>query len=261
MKENSFKNKRIDAPAVTEDDSGSGNDDGLGSRGSAPTPFPTGGDAGSGWGGVAPTGGATPTMSSIGGGGSGGGRGNTVLAAAQTIAAGGSSDGGGATFDRSVSCTGQVEGGGADAILVIESGGEDAFTIKKQAAGETTTITGGSSKGAVDKVFQFNGAGTLSISGFTAESFGSFVRNCGNCKESAERHIIIDGFTTSNGRTLCGINTNSGDTCRVTNTKLASVTNVCMKFTGVSSGSEPKEIGPGADGSSCIYGSDVTGAG
>lgn len=29
--------------------------------------------------------------------------------------------------------------------------GEDAFTIKKQSAGETTTITGGSSKGATDK--------------------------------------------------------------------------------------------------------------
>ncbi|KAH7398099.1 pectate lyase, partial [Cadophora sp. MPI-SDFR-AT-0126] len=217
-----------------------------------------------------------------------------------TIAAGGSFDGGGATFDRGVSCTGQAEGGGGDAVFVIESGGslsnvvigpnqiegvhcnggcklsnvewtavcEDAFTIKKQAAGETTTITGGSSKGATDKVFQFNGAGTLSISGFTADGFGSFVRNCGNCKESAERHVIIDGVTASNGRTLCGINTNAshililcifGDTCKVTNTKLSSVTNVCMKYTGVSSGSEPKEIGAGADGTSCIYGSDVTG--
>ena len=27
-------------------------------------------------------------------------------------------------------------------------------------------------------------------------------------KESAERHVIIDGVTASNGRTLCGINTN-----------------------------------------------------
>lgn len=33
-----------------------------------------------------------------------------------------------------------------------------------------------------------------------------------------------------------------------------------MKYTGVSSGSEPEEIGAGADGTSCIYGSDVTGA-
>lgn len=29
---------------------------------------------------------------------------------------------------------------------------EDAFTIKKQTAGQTTTITGGSAKGASDKV-------------------------------------------------------------------------------------------------------------
>ncbi|KAH6723633.1 pectate lyase, partial [Leptodontidium sp. MPI-SDFR-AT-0119] len=209
-----------------------------------------------------------------------------------TIAAGGSFDGGGATFDRGVSCTGQAEGGGGDAVFVIESGGslsnvvigpnqiegvhcnggcklsnvvwtavcEDAFTIKKQSAGETTTITGGSSKGATDKVFQFNGAGTLSISGFEADGFGSFVRNCGNCKESAERHVIIDGVTASNGRTLCGINTNFGDTCKVTNTKLSGVKNVCMKYTGVSSGSEPKEIGAGAAGTSCIYSADVTGA-
>ncbi|KAG4440384.1 hypothetical protein IFR05_004124 [Cadophora sp. M221] len=298
------KAKSTKAPAATGGDSGSGSGGGSeaaptgdgsnsgGSDGGASEPTPTGGSGsgGSGSGGAtpAPTGGATPTSPSGGGGGGG----SSVLAAAQTIAAGGSFDGGGATFDRGVSCTGQAEGGGGDAVFVIESGGslsnvvigpnqiegvhcnggcklsnvvwtavcEDAFTIKKQSAGETTTITGGSSKGATDKVFQFNGAGTLSISGFEADGFGSFVRNCGNCKESAERHVIIDGVTASNGRTLCGINTNFGDTCKVTNTKLSGVKNVCMKYTGVSSGSEPKEIGAGADGTSCIYGSDVTGA-
>ena len=46
---------------------------------------------------------------------------------------------------------------------------EDAFTIKKQEAGETTTISGGGAFGAEDKVLQHNGGGTMSVSGFTVD--------------------------------------------------------------------------------------------
>lgn len=139
-------------------------------------------------------------------------------------------------FDRGVSCTGQVEGGDSDAVFQLEAGAsisnviigpnqiegihcqgactltnvwwsavcEDAFTIKNQDAGATTNVIGGGAFGAEDKVLQHNGAGTMSISGFTVGSFGKLYRACGNCKNSFERHVIIDGVTASDGDLLAG---------------------------------------------------------
>lgn len=117
--------------------------------------------------------------------------GTSVLDAVQTIVAGGSFDGGMVMFDRGVSCSGQSEGGDSDAVFEIEEGGtlsnviigpnqaegvhcfgactlnnvwwsavcEDAFTIKEQDAGDTTTITGGGAFGAVSLLatHTFNG--------------------------------------------------------------------------------------------------------
>ena len=140
-------------------------------------------------------------------------------------------DGKGMTFDRGVQCSGQSEGDDSDAVFDIQEGGtlknviiganqkegvhcqgsctlenvwweavcEDAFTIKKQTAGATTTITGGGASGAEDKVLQHNGGGTLKVSGFTVDNFGKLYRSCGNCKESAERHVILDGVKASGG--------------------------------------------------------------
>ena len=91
-------------------------------------------------------------------------------------------------YDRGVDCTGQDEGGDSDAVFMLESGAslsnciigpnqiegvhceggcslknvwwsavcEDAFTVKVQDAGETTTIVGGGAFGAEDKVLQHN---------------------------------------------------------------------------------------------------------
>jgi hypothetical protein len=155
--------------------------------------------------------------------------GTSALSAVQTIAASDSFDGGMVMFDRGVSCTGQSEGGDSDAVFQIENGGslsnviigpnqiegihcqgactltnvwwsavcEDAFTIKNQDAGETTKIVGGGAFGADDKVMQHNGAGTLSISDFTVNTFGKLYRSCGNCDSMYERHVIMDGITVS----------------------------------------------------------------
>ena len=139
-------------------------------------------------------------------------------------------------YDRGVSCTGQDEGGDSDAVFQIEEGGslsnviigpnqiegvhcqgactltnvwwsavcEDAFTIKNQDAGDTTYITGGGAFGADDKVMQHNGAGTLSISGFTADTFGKLYRSCGNCKTMYARHVIMDSIDATDGSELAG---------------------------------------------------------
>ncbi|PQE30894.1 pectate lyase protein [Rutstroemia sp. NJR-2017a WRK4] len=218
--------------------------------------------------------------------------GTSALSAVQTIAAGASFDGGMVMYDRGVSCTGQSEGGDSDAVFQIEEGGslsnviigpnqiegihcqgactltnvwwsavcEDAFTIKNQAAGSTTKISGGGAFGAEDKVFQHNGAGTLSISDFTVDTFGKLYRSCGNCKTMYERHVIMDSITATDGKEIAGINYNYGDTATLTNIKASGVTDICVEYTGTDDNSEePTEYASGADGKYCIYSaSDVT---
>lgn len=162
--------------------------------------------------------------------------GTSVLDAVQTIAAGESFDGGLYVIDRGVECSGQAEGGGSDAVFILENGAslsnviigpnqiegvhcmgscklenvwwsavcEDAFTIKEQDAGETTTITGGGAFSAEDKVLQHNGGGTLEVSGFTVDNFGKLYRSCGNCKTQNERHVIFSDITASEGKALAG---------------------------------------------------------
>lgn len=216
--------------------------------------------------------------------------GTSALSAAQTIAAGESFDGGMVMFDRGVECTGQSEGGDSDAVFQIEEGGsisnviigpnqiegihcqggctltnvwwsavcEDAFSIKNQEAGATTKINGGGAFNADDKVIQHNGAGTVAISDFTVENFGKLYRSCGNCDTMYERHVTIDGVVATSGDILAGVNQNFGDTATITNTQTTGVETICEKFEGTEGSGEPTSIGEGADGTTCIYGSDVT---
>ena len=219
-------------------------------------------------------------------------------------------------YDRGVSCEGQSEGGDSDAVFQIEAGGslsnviigpnqmegihcqgactltnvwwsavcEDAFTIKNQEAGQTTTISGGGAFGADDKVLQHNGAGTLKVSDFTVDTFGKLYRSCGNCKTMYERHVIMDSITATSGKELAGklfrrkmifllplawfslltisigINYNFGDTATFTNIVANAVDDICVTYTGTDDNSqEPSEYGSGPDGTYCIYTeSDVT---
>lgn len=139
---------------------------------------------GSGSGSQTTGGGSTGGSSGSSGGSLPASSGTSVLSAVQTVAAGETFDGGMVMFDRGVSCSGQTEGGDSDAVFQIENGGsisnviigpnqiegihcqgsctltnvwwsavcEDAFTIKNQEAGETSTISGGGAYGAADKV-------------------------------------------------------------------------------------------------------------
>ncbi|KAH7174535.1 pectate lyase-domain-containing protein [Fusarium flagelliforme] len=207
------------------------------------------------------------------GGGAAGG--SSVLKEPMTIAAGESFDGGNAVFDRGVSCTGQEEGGDSDAVFILEKGAtlsnvrigpnqiegvhcnggctlnnvvwdavcEDAFSIKKQEDGETTTINGGGAKGAEDKVIQHNGGGTVIIKDFEVSDFGKLYRSCGNCKSMPARHVEISGGSATSGKMLVGINPNMGDTAKISGIKITDVPKECITFEGVTDGSEPKEVG------------------
>lgn len=128
----------------------------------------------------------------------------------------------------------------------------DALSLKGDG---DATITGGGATGAEDKVIQHNGAGTVTIDGFTVVDFGKLYRSCGNCKKSNERHVKISNVVASSGKLLVGINPNFGDSAEITGTCATDVKEVCEEFEGTTPGNEPKSVSKGAS-DTCVF-SDV----
>ncbi len=144
-----------------------------------------------------------------------------------------------------------------------EDVGEDAATFRGSGS-PTFLVDGGGARSASDKVFQHNGAGTLTIQNFQASNFGTFYRSCGNCSTQYRRNVVIRNVTlTRPGSTVAGINTNYGDTARFTGITIVNDSGrsmvICRKYTGNDDGDEPTQVGTGADGTNCIYSaSDLT---
>jgi hypothetical protein len=147
-------------------------------------------------------------------------------------------------------------------------------------SGKTSYVIGGGARGADDKIFQFNGRGTVSIKDFYAVDYGKVVRSCGDCTgNGGPRHVIIDGMIAKDGGPLCGINSNFGgkidhpqecfasddlpilltsntfgqlDTCRISNSCQDSGKS-CDRYTGVVKGNgSSKKVGSGPDNKSCF---------
>ncbi|KAF5026741.1 hypothetical protein F66182_1160 [Fusarium sp. NRRL 66182] len=191
-------------------------------------------------------------------------------------------DGGMKRYEREPKvCKDQTETGEADAMFILEDGAtlsnviigasqaegvhcrgtctlnnvwwadvcEDAVTLKQKSG--TSYINGGGAFKAADKIIQFNGRGTVQIKDFYAEDYGKVVRSCGNCKDNGgPRNVIIQNSAAVDGGVLCGINTNYGDTCKITNTCQDSGKS-CDRYEGNNTGKEPKKIGSGPDGTYC----------
>ncbi|MFI6333576.1 pectate lyase [Streptomyces sp. NPDC050535] len=139
-----------------------------------------------------------------------------------------------------------------------EDVGEDAATFKGKSASAAYVVDGGGAKGADDKVFQHNGAGTLTIRNFQVADFGKLYRSCGNCKTQYERHVVISNVrATSPGKVLAGINSNYGDTASISGVTIVGDSGkkitVCERFQGNSTGAEPAALGSGPDGTYCRY--------
>ncbi|MFI6929177.1 pectate lyase [Streptomyces sp. NPDC050287] len=139
-----------------------------------------------------------------------------------------------------------------------EDVGEDAATFKGTSASATYLVDGGGARHADDKVFQHNGAGTLTIRNFQVADFGKLYRSCGNCATQYERHVVISGVrATGPGKVLAGVNANYGDTAVISGVTLTGGDSrditVCERFRGNSSGAEPTELGSGPDGTHCRY--------
>ncbi|MEU5677634.1 pectate lyase [Streptomyces rochei] len=145
-----------------------------------------------------------------------------------------------------------------------EDVGEDAATFRGSSSSNVYTVTGGGAKEAGDKVFQFNGAGTLNVSNFAVKNFGTFVRSCGNCSTQYKRTINLDTIEVSwKGSRIAGINTNYGDSATLRNITIVGDGDrkivPCQKYIGNDDGDEPDSNGSGPDGTHCKYtSSDIT---
>jgi hypothetical protein len=136
--------------------------------------------------------------------------------------------------------------------------GEDAATFKGTSASATYVVDGGGARKADDKVFQHNGAGTLTIRNFQVADFGKLYRSCGNCRTQYERHVVISNVrVTGPGKDIAGVNANYGDTATLSGVTIVGdgsrEITVCERFQGNSSGAEPSSLGTGADGTHCRY--------
>lgn len=121
----------------------------------------------------------------------------------------------------------------------------------------------------------------MSITGFTVEDFGKLYRSCGNCDSMYERHVIMvrakfiayrhksflpslvssgmltilvqqSDITATNGDVLAGINSNYGDTAKISGVSASGVGEICEKYEGNSNGADPVSVGTGNDGTNCI---------
>jgi pectate lyase len=145
-----------------------------------------------------------------------------------------------------------------------EDVGEDAATFLGSSSSNVYTVSGGGAKEASDKVFQFNGAGTLNVSNFAVQNFGKLVRSCGNCKTQYKRTINLNTIeATYKGSALVGINTNYGDSATLKKITIVGDSGKkivpCQKYIGNNTGKEPPKNGSDPDGTYCKYSSsDIT---
>nr|OQO23728.1 hypothetical protein B0A51_09035 [Rachicladosporium sp. CCFEE 5018] len=207
-------------------------------------------------------------------------KGSVTYKSAQKVS--GTFDGGMKTYGRGVSCTGQAEGGDADAVFLVQNGGtlknviigkdqiegvhclgsctienvwwtdvcEDALSFK--GAG-TAVVKGGGARGAADKIIQNNAASSVTIDGFSASDFGKLYRSCGNCKgNGARRAVTIKNVKASGGKVLIGINSNYGDTATISNTCATGVKSICDEYQGNNNAAEPKKLSSGPS-NACKY--------
>ncbi|WP_308285833.1 pectate lyase [Actinoplanes hulinensis] len=143
-----------------------------------------------------------------------------------------------------------------------ENVGEDAATFKGGSSAKYT-VTGGGAKGADDKVFQHNGGGTLTISGFTVSDFGKLYRSCGNCKTQYKRAVVVKNVAvTYPGSSLVGINSNYGDTATFSGITITGDSSkkisICVTYKGNNTGAEPTKLATykgstGGDGTYCKF--------
>jgi pectate lyase len=140
-----------------------------------------------------------------------------------------------------------------------EDVGEDAATLGIGTPTQVMTIENGGARGAADKVFQHNGAGTMVIQNFCVQDFGKLYRSCGNCEDQFKRAVQLKNIMaipSGDTDSLVGINSNYGDSAMFSGITIKGNTNsidVCVRYMGNMTGGEPSRIGSGADSTYCLF--------
>ncbi|KAL3077754.1 hypothetical protein niasHT_022917 [Heterodera trifolii] len=149
-----------------------------------------------------------------------------------------------------------------------EDVGEDAATFRStNCKNANFLITGGGARKAHDKVFQFNGGGTVTVKNFVADNIGKLGRSCGNCMPQCKgRKFVFENIkVTGVTATLCGINQNYGDTATIKNVQISGgSTNVCSLFKGNDQQKPPSvirdyKVGEAGDGKNCVVSGSSSG--
>lgn len=129
---------------------------------------------------------------------------------------------------------------------------EDALTSK--GLNTQLRVIGGGARNAQDKIFQDNSlGGKFNITGFYAETFGTFYQSCGNCLNQAKRNVTIQNVIAVNGTRMGIINPNYGDEYRIRNSQVQDVKLMVDKEIGNNVQTVPYTIGTGPDEKYALY--------
>ncbi|KAF2631807.1 polysaccharide lyase family 3 protein [Macroventuria anomochaeta] len=129
---------------------------------------------------------------------------------------------------------------------------EDALTSK--GLNTQLRVIGGGARNAQDKIFQDNSlGGKFNITGFYAETFGTFYQSCGNCLNQAKRNVTIQNVIATNGTRMGIINPNFGDEYRIKNSQVQDVKFMVDKEIGNNVQTVPYTIGTGPDEKYALY--------
>ncbi|KAF1361883.1 family 3 polysaccharide lyase [Lizonia empirigonia] len=129
---------------------------------------------------------------------------------------------------------------------------EDALTSK--GLNTQLRVIGGGARNAQDKIFQDNSlGGKFNITGFYAETFGTFYQSCGNCLNQAKRNVTIQNVIAVNGTRMGIINPNFGDEYRIKNSQIQDVRLMVDKEIGNNVQTVPYTVGTGPDEKYALY--------
>jgi hypothetical protein len=146
---------------------------------------------------------------------------------------------------------------------------EDALTSK--GLNTQLRVIGGGARNAQDKIFQDNSlGGKYNITGFVADTFGTFYQSCGNCLNQSKRNATIQNVIAINGTRMgivsslelstiqvhtdmVQINPNYGDEYRIKDAQIQDVKFMVDKEIGNNVQTVPYTVGTGPDEKYALY--------
>ncbi|KAH7077721.1 pectin lyase fold/virulence factor [Paraphoma chrysanthemicola] len=129
---------------------------------------------------------------------------------------------------------------------------EDALTSK--GLNTQLRVIGGGARNAQDKIFQDNSlGGKYNITGFVADTFGTFYQSCGNCLNQSKRNATIQNVIAINGTRMGIINPNYGDEFRLKDAQIKDVKFIADKEIGNNVQTVPYTVGTGPDEKYALY--------